>query len=221
MSHANAPLTAQGRLLLCQRIEAGSPIAHVASAMGISRRCASKWWHRYVELGADGLCDRSSRPLSSPRRTPVALEEQICRIRRSDKLGPDRLAGRLGLAPSTVHRVLVRHDLNRLSHLDRQSGREIRRYERQRPGELVHVDVKKLGKIPPGGGHKTEGARQPHRALFGGRGSASPMSIPPSTITPDWPTPRCWPTRPGPPARPFGAGPRPSSGLMASSSSGS
>lgn len=68
MSHRNAPLTPQGRLLLCRRIEAGTPIAHVAAAMGISRRCASKWWHRYLELGVDGLCDRSSRPLRSPRR---------------------------------------------------------------------------------------------------------------------------------------------------------
>ena len=157
MSHANAPLTPQGRLLLCQRIEAGSPIAHVASAMGISRRCASKWWHRYLEFGADGLHDRSSRPMRSPARTSVKVEERICRIRRADKLGPDRLGGRLGIAPSTVHRVLVRHDLNRLSHIDRQSGREIRRYERERPGELVHVDVKNLGKIPPGGGHKIRG----------------------------------------------------------------
>ena len=157
MSHANAPLTPHGRLLLCQRIEAGSPIAHVADAMGISRRCASKWWHRYLELGADGLWDRSSRPKTSPARTSVRLEERICRIRRAEKLGPDRLGGRLGLAPSTVHRVLVRHDLNRLSHFDRQSGREIRRYERARPGELVHVDVKKLGKIPPGGGHRVRG----------------------------------------------------------------
>lgn len=157
MSHANAPLTPQGRLLLCQRIEAGSPIAHVASAMGISRRCASKWWHRYLELGSDGLFDRSSRPRTSPGRTPAQLEERICRIRRTEKLGPDRLGGRLQMAPSTVHRVLVRHDLHRLRHLDRQTGREIRRYERKRPGELVHVDVKKLGKIPVGGGHKTRG----------------------------------------------------------------
>ena len=157
MSHANAPLTPQGRLLLCQRIEAGSPIAHVASAMGISRRCASKWWHRYLELGADGLFDRSSRPRNSPSKTPAQVEERICRLRRKEKLGPDRLGGRLGMPASTVHRVLVRHDLNRLSHVDRQTGEPIRRYERKRPGELVHVDVKKLGKIPPGGGHKALG----------------------------------------------------------------
>ena len=163
MSHANAPFTPQGRLLLCQRIEAGTPIAHVASAMGISRRCASKWWHRYQELGADGLFDRSSRPRRSPARTPAKVEARICAIRRSEKLGPDRIAGRLELPASTVHRVLVRHDLGRLDHMDRQTGREIRRYERSRPGELVHVDVKKLGRIPravatgPGPGRLPQG----------------------------------------------------------------
>ena len=133
MAHANAPLTPQGRLLLCRRIEAGRPIAHVASAMGISRRCASKWWHHDLELGADGLCDRSSRPKSSPRRTPAKVEDQICRLRSKEKLGPDRLGGRLGLPPSTVHRVLVRHDLNRLSHVDRQTGQEIRRVRAKTP----------------------------------------------------------------------------------------
>lgn len=159
MGHRNAPLTPQGRLLLCRRIEAGRPIAHVAEAMGLSRRCASKWWHRYLELGADGLYDRSSRPHRSPRRTPARLEERIVRHRTRDKVGPDRIAARLGVPASTVHRVLVRHDLNRLSHLDRQTAAPIRRYERTRPGELVHVDVKKLGRIPQGGGHRIHGRR--------------------------------------------------------------
>ena len=157
MGHRNAPLTPQGRLLLCRRIEAGRPIAHVAEAMGISRRCASKWWHRYLELGPDGLHDRSSRPRRSPNRTPAQLEQRIIRHRRRDKVGPDRIGFRLGVPASTVHRVLVRHDLNRLSHLDRQTATPIRRYERRTPGELVHVDVKKLGRVPPGGGHKVRG----------------------------------------------------------------
>ena len=154
MSHANAPFTPQGRLLLCQRIEAGAPIAHVAEAMGISRRCASKWWHRYLEFGPSGLVDRSSRPISSPTRTSEVVEARICRLRRTDKRGADHIAYRLEMPASTVQAVLRRHDLGRLDHLDRQSGREIRRYERERPGELVHVDVKKLGKIPDGGGHR-------------------------------------------------------------------
>jgi len=157
LSHRNAPLTPQGRLLLCKRIEGGTPIAHVASAMGISRRCASKWWHRYVEAGVDGLHDRSSRPKRSPTRTSPKIEERICKRRRSDKVGPDRLAIRLGLPASTIYRVLRRNDLSRLDHIDRATGEPIRRYERLRPGELVHVDVKKLGKIPAGGGHKVIG----------------------------------------------------------------
>jgi hypothetical protein len=108
VSHANAPLAPQGRLLLCQRIEAGSPIAHVASAMGISRRCASKWWHLYLELRADGLFDRSSRPRSSPGQTPSKVEERICRLRRTEKLGPDRLGRRLGI-PGAVETSVEVH----------------------------------------------------------------------------------------------------------------
>ncbi len=142
---------------MCKRIAAGTPIAHVAAAMGISRQCASKWWHRYVEFGADGLHDRSSRPRRSPTRTSPKLEDRICRRRRSDKVGPDRLAIRLGVPAGTIYRVLRRNDLSRLDHMDRATAQPIRRYERSRPGELVHVDVKKLGKIPPGGGHKIHG----------------------------------------------------------------
>jgi transposase InsO family protein len=155
--HRNAPLTPTGRRLLCQRIEAGMPIAHVAAAMGISRRCASKWWHRYLELGVDGLHDRSSRPRSSPTRTLERIEARICRQRRAEKVGPDRLAIHLDLPASTIYRVLRRHDLHRLDHLDRPTAAPIRRYERARPGELVHVDVKKLGRIPTGGGHRIHG----------------------------------------------------------------
>jgi transposase InsO family protein len=125
--------------------------------MGISRQCASKWWHRYAEFGADGLHDRSSRPRRSPTRTSPQLEDRICRRRRSDKVGPDRLAIRLGVPAGTIYRVLRRNDLSRLGHMDRATAQPIRRYERSRPGELVHVDVKKLGKIPPGGGHKVHG----------------------------------------------------------------
>ena len=157
MSHRNAPLTPTGRRLLCQRIEAGSPIAHVAAAMGVSRQCASKWWQRYVEFGPDGLVDRSSRPGFSPARTSPWLEAKIVRHRRLHKAGPHRMSVRLGVPPSTIYRVLVRHDLGRLDRMDRASGLEIRRYERSRPGELVHVDVKKLGRIPTGGGHRVRG----------------------------------------------------------------
>ena len=157
MSHRNAPLTPTGRFLLCQRIEAGWAIAHAADAMGISRQCAHKWWRRYEELGTEGVCDRSSRPRRSPGQTPPSLERKILTRRRIDKLGPHRIGGQLGVAPSTVYRVLVRNDMGRLDHFDRATGREIRRYEWDRPGQLVHVDVKKLGRIPTGGGHRAHG----------------------------------------------------------------
>ena len=171
--------------------------------------------------GRRSLHDRSSRPRRSPARTSVKVEERICRIRRNEKLGPDRLGGRLGIAPSTVDRVLVRHDLSRLSHIDRQSGREIRRYERARPGELVHVDVKKLGKIPPGGGHKTRDEPRHAQAKNVRGGLASLTSTRPSMTIPAWPIPRSLPMRPERPAPPSGAEPSPSFEPTASSSNGS
>jgi len=155
--HANARLTPIGRLTMVMRIETGRPVAHVAAEMGISRPTAYKWWHRWDELGAAGLVDRSSRPRSCPHQTTPAIEAQIEELRRTLKLGPARIGYRLGVPPSTVHRVLIRLGLNRLSWMDRPTGRVIRRYERERTGELVHVDIKKLGRIPEGGGWKTLG----------------------------------------------------------------
>ncbi len=146
-----------------------------------SRQCASKWWHRYLELGTDGLHDRSSRPRCSPRRTSEHVEAKICRQRRAEKVGPDRLAIHLDVAPSTIYRVLRRHDLSRLSHLDRQTSAPIRRYERARAGELIHVDVKKLGRIPLGGGHRSTAGPPPGRTSA--EEWATPISTPPSTTT--------------------------------------
>lgn len=155
--HRNARLTPAGRLLLCQRIEAGWPVAHAAAAMGISRDRAYVWWRRYRDEGAGGLEDRSSRPHRSPARTRSALERRIVTLRRNRGLGPARIAGIVRLPASTVHRVLCRHGLNRLDHLDRVSRAPIRRIEMTRPGELVHVDIKKLGRIPKGGGWRLHG----------------------------------------------------------------
>jgi transposase-like protein len=156
MAHANARLTPAGRLTLVGRIAAQPrrPIAHIAHEMGVSGTTAYRWWGRYQQLGEAGLVDRPSIPLRSPRRTAARLEERILRLRRRERLGPARIAARLGLPASTVHRVLVRQQLNRLAWLDRPTGRPIRRYEHPRPGDLVHLDVKKLGRIPAGGGHR-------------------------------------------------------------------
>ena len=155
--HANARLTPMGRLTLVMRIESGRPVAHVAAEMGISRPTAYKWWHRWRADGPAGLCDRSSRAHRCPHHTSRELEAMIAQLRTSLKLGPARIAGRLGLNPSTVHRVLVRLGLNRLAWLDRPTGRVIRRIHTSQPGELIHIDVKKLGAIPDGGGWRTRG----------------------------------------------------------------
>jgi transposase InsO family protein len=164
VSHRNARLTVHGRRLLIERVASGRPVAQVAAEMGISRATGYKWVRRFREEGEAGLADRSSRPGSTPHRTPAGLEEQVCRLRRDRKLGPARIGPILGLAPSTVQRVLARHGLSRLSWLDRPTGQVIRRYERDRPGELVHVDVKKLGRIPPGGGWRALGRAEARAA---------------------------------------------------------
>ncbi len=155
--HRNARLTVWGRKELCRRVERGRPVAHVAAEMGVSRATAYKWWKRWLEEGETGLVDRCSRPHRMPRRTPRPIERKIEHLRRRHKLGPARIAYRLDLAPSTVHRVLTRRGLNRLTWMDRPTGRVIRRYERASPGDLVHVDVKKLGRIPAGGGWRAHG----------------------------------------------------------------
>jgi transposase InsO family protein len=115
------------------------------------------------------MTDRSSRPHHSPRQTPTRTERRIIKVRVLRRWGPARIAYLLGLNPATVHRVLTRYGLARLTHLDRATGRVVRRYERDRPGELVHVDIKKLGNIPDGGGHKALG-RQAGRKTRSGAG---------------------------------------------------
>jgi transposase InsO family protein len=122
---------------------AGTTITAAALVVGCSRQTASKWVGRARR--GEGLADRSSRPHHSPRRTPAALEQAVLRARRELRLGPHPLGWALGLPASTVHAILRRHGCSRLKpRLPREA---VVRYERQRPGELVHVDVKKLGRI--------------------------------------------------------------------------
>ncbi|MGJ7417035.1 leucine zipper domain-containing protein [Streptomyces cinereoruber] len=158
--HPNAPLTPQGRLRLCLRIDAGRSIAHVAAEAGVSRRCMAKWYARWRAHGETGLLDHSSRPDTSPGRTAEDVADLVEALRRQTEHGPARLATDLQqlhgvtLAPATVHRILVRRALNRLRDLDPPTGeqlREVIRYEHERVGDLAHVDVKKLGRIPTGG----------------------------------------------------------------------
>ena len=155
--HANARLTPIGRLTMVMRIESGRPVAHVAAEMGISRPTAYKWWHRWDELGVVGLVDRSSRPQSCPHQTSPVIECQIEELRRTLKLGPARIGYRLGFHRRRCTGCSPAWGSTGLSWMDRPTGRVIRRYERERTGELVHVDIKKLGKIPDGGGWKVVG----------------------------------------------------------------
>lgn len=164
MSHRNARLTVHGRRLLIERVQAGRPVAHVAAELGISRTTGHKWVRRFQAEGLAGLADRPSWPHTTPHRTPEHVEARVCALRRERKLGPARIGPILGLPASTVHRILTRHGLNRLSWMDRPTGQVIRRYERDRPGELVHVDVKKLGRIPDGGGWKVRGRAEARTA---------------------------------------------------------
>jgi transposase InsO family protein len=164
VSHGNARLTVHGRKLIIDRHRAGWAQAHIAAAMGISRKCVRTWITRYATEGVAGLEDRSSRPHTSPTRTPAAVEDRILELRGRERRGPAWLGAELGVPVRTVSRVLARRGQPRLCALDPLTGQVIRsskqtatRYERSRPGELVHMDVKKLGRIPDGGGWRAHG----------------------------------------------------------------
>lgn len=164
MSHRNARLTVHGRLLIVQRHEQGWKQAHIAAAMGVSRKCVRTWIDRYAAEGEAGLETRSSRPHSMPTKTPDEVEHKVLIARAEQRCGQDVLGPRVGVAPRTVARILRRHRVPYLRDCDPLTGEVIRaskttavRYERTRPGELVHMDVKKLGKIPDGGGWRALG----------------------------------------------------------------
>lgn len=158
VSHRNAPLSELGRLRLARCVvDEGWPLRRAAERYQVSPTTAARWARRYRQSGVAGMADRSSRPLHSPRRTPTRTERRIIKVRVTRRWGPARIAFLLGLYPSTVHRVLSRYRLARLAWLDRATGRAVRRYEWANPGDLAHVDIKKLGKIPNGGGWKVHG----------------------------------------------------------------
>ncbi len=168
--HPRAKLTVLGRRLLVERIVGqGWPVTVAAQAQGVSSATAYKWLRRWRGEGMAGLVDRSSRPRRSPRRLPEAREQAIVACRIRCRVGPHRIGWLLGEAPSTVHAVLRRQQLPRLWELDRPTGQVVR-YQRQRPGELVHVDVKKQGRIPDGGGHRMLGRAGGHRDRRHGAG---------------------------------------------------
>jgi transposase InsO family protein len=164
VSHGNARLTFHGRLLIVQRHQARWKQAHIAAAMGVSRKCVKTWIDRYAAEGEAGLHDRSSRPHSSPRRTSAQVEARVVELRRRERRGPDWISVEAGVPARTVSRILRRQLVPPLALCDPMTGEIIRaskatavRYERERPGELVHMDVKKLGRIPDGGGWRSRG----------------------------------------------------------------
>ena len=164
MSHANAALTPRARLRLARLVvEDGWPVARAAERYDVSWPTANRWAQRYRQAGPAGMTDRSSRPHRSPARTPAPVVRAIVALRWRKRLGPVEIGSRLGLPASTVHAVLVRCRLNRLSHLDRRTGEPIRRYEHDHPGAMLHLDVKKLGNIPDGGGWRYLGRQQGNR----------------------------------------------------------
>jgi transposase InsO family protein len=157
MAHPTARLTPFGRRLLVDRIEVfGWPVAHAAESMGVSRQTAYKWLRRWRSEGEAGLVDRSSRPHRCPTRVSEAEEQAVVADRVTEREGPHLMAGRLGMPRSTIYAVLKRRGLSRLRDLDRTTGIPIR-YVKDCPGELVHVDIKKLGRVPDGGGWRSIG----------------------------------------------------------------
>lgn len=165
MAHVNARLNLHGRRLLVRRvIDGGRPVAHVAAELGISRQCAHRWLSRYRAHGEAGLADRSSRPARCPNRTSLEVTHKILAARAAHRRGQDDIGARLGIPPRTVCAVLRRAGVPYLRDCDPLTGAVIRaskttatRYERATAGELVHVDIKKIGRIPEGGGWKAHG----------------------------------------------------------------
>lgn len=164
MSHVRARLAPAGRLILVQRVLSGRPVSHVAKEMGVSRQCAHRWISRFHRFGPAGLLDRSSRHRTHPATTPPATAARLLELRQTERLGRDELARRVGVSPSTASRIVARAGLPRLHELDPVTGIRIRasrhtqlRYEREQAGDLIHIDVKKLGRIPDGGGWRVNG----------------------------------------------------------------
>ena len=173
MSHANAALTPRHRLRLARLIvDDGWLVAHAAAFFNVSWPTAKRWAERYKSAGPDGMRDRSSRPHRCPTKTPPDVVRKIVHLRWKQRLGPIAIAAKLGLPASTVHAVLVRCRLNRLHHVDKRTGEVVRRYEHDKPGAMIHVDVTKFGSIPDGGGHRFVGRQQGNRNRAATAGAA-------------------------------------------------
>lgn len=231
MTHANAPLTPTGRLRLARVVvEDGWSVRRAAERFQCSPATAAKWARRL--RAGEPLTDRSSRPRRSPWRCPRRTERRIIALRFTRRWGPHRIGYHLGIPRATVGRVLARYRMPALARLDQATGLPVRRpapirYEAAAPGDLVHVDIKKLGRIPDGGGWRAHGrgsdqdratgVLRDRAARAGARARAATGSCTTrSTTTPGWPTPRSWVTSARRPPR--RSGPAPASTSRASGS---
>ncbi|MDH6284779.1 IS481 family transposase [Prescottella agglutinans] len=173
MTHANAFLTPRGRLALAKLvIDDNWSCRRAAERFQCSPATAQKWAQRYRTDGEAGMADRSSRPHTCPHQTPTRTERRIIKLRFTRRWGPHRIAYHLRVAVSTVEAVLRRYKMPKLAHLDQATGLPVRRpaahrYEHERPGDLVHIDIKKLGRIPDGGGHRKIGRQAGRRTRSG------------------------------------------------------
>ena len=168
MAHRNARTTIYARRLIVQRHHGGWPAARIAEQLGISRATVHKWIARHNAEGDAGLADRPSRPHTMPTRTPAETETRVLALRTKTRRGAAYLAGELGLVASTVGRILHRHQVPALAVVDPITGELVRRrhtgirYERRNPGDLLHIDVKKLGRVPAGWRLAAAGPRGHH-----------------------------------------------------------
>lgn len=170
--HPNAPLTPEGRrrMVACV-LEQSWSIEATAERFQVDAKTVRKWRDRFLTEGEAGLLDRSSRPRRSPNRTPRGCRRRVIRLRRQRRWGADRIAFEVGLAASTVQQILRAEGLGRLDRGDRATHPDpVRRYQRDRPGELIHVDVKKIAAIPPGGGWRLHGRGNDATKGHGGAG---------------------------------------------------
>jgi transposase InsO family protein len=176
--HANSPLSETGRLRLARCVVKDKwTLVRAAERFGVAPNTAKRWADRYRQLGEAGMADRSSRPRTSPRRTPTRVERRVVGLRVTRRWGPTRIGYHLKINPATVHKILTRYGCPPLRWVDPATGTRIRgrgpvvRYEHAAPGDLVHVDIKKLGKIPDGGGHRVlgraRGAKNTRRGKIG------------------------------------------------------
>jgi transposase InsO family protein len=157
MSHKNAKLTKRSRLAIVRRFERGESGHRIAEALGIARSTVFKWIQRYRLEGEDGMADRTSRPDQMPTAMSEEMKSRVERLRRQ-RWSYDRIAAEIGRSRAAVARVAKER---RVARLDRLDPREpVIRYERAEPGELVHVDIKKLGRIEYGVGHRITGDRR-------------------------------------------------------------